>query len=52
MTVAADEGMRAEQIPDFDAALAELEAILDGRGQASRRDRPEPEALTHELLGT
>jgi len=37
---------------DFDAALAELEAILDGRGQASRRDRPELEALTHELLGT
>ena len=36
---------------EFDAALAELEAILDGRGQASRRDRPELEALAQELLG-
>ena len=37
---------------DFDRALAELEAIFDGRGEASRRDRPELEALTRELLGT
>ena len=37
---------------DFDAALAELEAIFDGDGEASRRDRPELEALTRELLGT
>ncbi len=37
---------------DFDRALAELEAIFDGRGEASRRDRPELEALTKELLGT
>lgn len=37
---------------EFDAALAELEAIFAGHGQASRRDRPELEALTRELLGT
>jgi len=37
---------------DFDAALAELEAIFDGHGEASRRDRPELEALARELLGT
>ena len=37
---------------DFDRALSELEAIFDGRGEASRRDRPELEALTRELLGT
>ena len=37
---------------DFDGALSELEAIFDGRGEASRRDRPELEALTRELLGT
>ena len=37
---------------EFDAALAELEAIFDGRGEASRGDRPELEALTRELLGT
>ena len=37
---------------DFDRALSELEAIFDGRGEASRRDRPELEALTKELLGT
>ena len=36
---------------DFDAALAELEAIFDGHGEASRRDRPELGALTRELLG-
>ena len=37
---------------EFDAALAELESIFDGRGEASRGDRPELEALTRELLGT
>jgi guanylate kinase len=37
---------------DFDTALAELEGILDGWGQASRRDRPGLEALARELLGT
>ena len=37
---------------EFDAALAELEAIFDGHGEASRRDRPELKALTRELLGT
>ena len=37
---------------DFDRTLSELEAIFDGRGEASRRDRPELEALTRELLGT
>lgn len=37
---------------DFDRALAELEAVFDGRGKASRRDRPELEALARELLGT
>ena len=37
---------------DFDAALAELEAIFDGDGEASRGDRPELEGLTRELLGT
>lgn len=37
---------------DFDRALAELEAVFDGRGEASRRDRPELVALTRELLGT
>ena len=36
---------------EFDAALAELEAIFDGHGEASRRDRPELEALARELLG-
>jgi len=35
----------------FDQALAELNAIFDGQGQASRRDRPELAALTQELLG-
>ena len=37
---------------DFGRALAELEAVFDGRGEASSRDRPELEALTRELLGT
>jgi guanylate kinase len=37
---------------DFDRALAELEAIFDGRGEANRRDRPELQALARELLGT
>jgi guanylate kinase len=36
---------------DFDQALAELGAIFDGRGAASRRDRPELAALTRDLLG-
>jgi len=35
----------------FDQALAEINAIFDGQGQASRRDRPELAALTQELLG-
>ena len=35
---------------DFDRALAELEAVFDGRGDASRRERPELLALTRELL--
>ncbi|MGE3394864.1 MAG: guanylate kinase [Steroidobacteraceae bacterium] len=37
---------------DFDQALAELEAIFDGRGEASRPDRPELAALVKELTGT
>ena len=37
---------------DFDRALSELEAVFDGHGEASHRDRPELEALTRELLGT
>ena len=37
---------------DFDRALAELEAVFDGRGDASRRARPELPELTRELLGT
>ncbi len=37
---------------DFEAAVAELEAIFDGHGEASRRDRPELAALARELLGT
>jgi guanylate kinase len=36
---------------DFDAALADLEAIFDGRGEASRAGRPELETLARELLG-
>ncbi len=37
---------------NFDQALAELEAIFDGRGETSRRHRPGLEALVKELLGT
>lgn len=37
---------------DFDAALAELEAIFDGRGEDSRAGRPELETLARELLGS
>jgi guanylate kinase len=37
---------------NFDEALAELEAIFDGRGSASRSDRPGLETLARELLGT
>jgi guanylate kinase len=36
---------------DFERALAELEAVFDGRGEASRRDRPELQPLVRELLG-
>ena len=36
----------------FDQALAELEAIFDGRGEASRRHRRGLEPLVKELLGT
>jgi guanylate kinase len=36
---------------DFDAALADLEAVLDGRGEALRADRPELGPLSRELLG-
>jgi guanylate kinase len=35
---------------DFDQALAEIEAIFDGRGIASRRDRPGLELLVNQLL--
>jgi len=35
---------------DFDQALAELEAIFDGRGEASRRDRPGLAELVNQLL--
>jgi len=37
---------------DFERALAELEAVFDGRGGASRGDRPELQTLVRELLGT
>jgi guanylate kinase len=37
---------------DFDRALAELEAICDGHGEASRRDRPGLADLARELVGT
>ncbi len=37
---------------DFDQALAELEAIFDGRGDASRPDRPGLAGLADGLLGT
>jgi guanylate kinase len=36
---------------DFDQALADLEDIFDGRGEASRRDRPGLEANVQALLG-
>ena len=36
---------------EFDAALAELEAIFDGNGAASRPDRPELAVLAEKLLG-
>ena len=35
---------------DFDEALAELEAILDGHGQASRQDRPGLAGFASQLL--
>ena len=35
---------------DFDEALAELEAIFDGQGQASRQDRPGLALLVNQLL--
>ena len=35
---------------DFDQALAELEAIFDGRGEASRKDRPGLTELASRLL--
>ena len=35
---------------DFDQALAELEAIFDGRGEASRQDRPGLPELVNQLL--
>ncbi len=35
---------------DFDRALAELEAIFDGRGEASRQDRPGLPLLVNQLL--
>lgn len=37
---------------EFGAALTGLEAIFDGRGAASRRDRPELDDLARQLLGT
>ncbi len=36
---------------DFDQALSDLEAIFDGRGEASRRDRPGLDAEVQDLLG-
>lgn len=36
---------------DFDRALAELEAVFDGRGEACRRDRPGLAELADGLLG-
>ena len=35
---------------EFDRALAELEAIIDGRGEASRQDRPGLAELVNQLL--
>jgi guanylate kinase len=37
---------------DFEQALGELEAIFEGRGEASRPDRPGLAALVNELLGS
>jgi len=37
---------------DFDQALSELEAIFDGRGQASRQDRPGLGELVNQLLNS
>lgn len=37
---------------DFDQALAELEAIFDGRGEASRHDRPGLVPLVQELTAS
>ena len=37
---------------EFNRALEELEAVFDGRGETSRRARPELLELTRELLGT
>jgi len=36
---------------EFEQALSDLEAIFDGRGEASRRDRPGLDAEVHALLG-
>ena len=36
---------------DFDVALADLEAVFDGRGEALRAGRPELVPLSRELLG-
>ena len=36
---------------DFDAALADLEAVFDGRGEALRAGRPELVPFSRELLG-
>ena len=36
---------------DFDRALADLEAIFDGRGEGARRDRPGLEAELQAVLG-
>ena len=37
---------------EFARALAELQAIVAGQGEATRRDRPGLEALTRELTGS
>jgi guanylate kinase len=37
---------------DFDSALAELEAVFDGRGEALRAGRPGLEPVARELLGS
>ncbi len=36
---------------DFDQALADLEAVFDGRGEASRPNRPGLAGLVNELVG-